>query len=312
MKKLGLFFTVLALTVSLSTTGISAQTKPLSGMCIVMVHGILGFDDTNGLLNGLVKYWGGLDQYLRDQGAKVATPASPAMASLATRASETIKYLEGTSTNPGWRIVNGCTKVHLIGHSQGGLVSRYMVKNLNYASKVATLTSVNTPHKGSPVADVVLNLIPDWLKPFTATVLNTLAKLIYRDGRPQDVLAMGGSLTVSYLKTYNANTPNVTGVKYYSYGSTMAWADLVQHPIMGILYTATWAGGLAYGMGSANDGIVPFSSQKWGTWKGEPSVKWYATGIDHLQATNFEWTGQFYYDVNAHYLKIAQNAKAGL
>jgi len=308
MKKLGLI-SVLALTLTVLATGITAG--PLSGQCYVLVHGILGFDDTNGLANGLVKYWGGLDGYLRSQGAKVATPGSSAANSLATRASQVKSFLEGTSSNPGWRIANGCAKVHLIGHSQGGLVSRYLVKQLGYASKVASVTSVNTPHRGSPVADVVFAVIPNWLEPFVGIVLDTLARLIYRDGRPQDVLAMGGSLTVSYLNTFNSSTPNVSGLKYFSYGSTMAWADIIQHPIMGILYPATWAGGIAYGQGSANDGIVPSSSQKWGTWKGGPSTYWYATGIDHLQATNFEWGGQFYYDVNGYYLSMAKNA-AGL
>jgi triacylglycerol lipase len=311
MKKLGLYLAVLVFTIGLST-GVAAQTQPLQGTCIVLVHGILGFDDTQGLLNGLVKYWGGLDGYLRSKGAKVATPASPAMANLETRARETIQYLEGTSTNPGWRITNGCSKVHLVGHSQGGLVSRYMVKYLNYASKVATVTSVNTPHQGSPVADVVLNVIPDWLEPFVGLVLDNLAKLIYRDGRPQDAIAMGGSLTVSYLSNFNKVATNVPTVKYYSYGSKMAWADPIQHPVMALLYPATWAGGIWYGMGSSNDGIVPFSSQKWGTWKGEPSTYWYATGVDHLQATNLEWSGQSYYDVQGYYLNIALNAKAGL
>jgi triacylglycerol lipase len=309
MKKLGLFISVLALTFTVLATGISAGT--LSGKCYVLVHGILGFDDTNGLVGGLVKYWGGLDGYLRDQGAKVATPASSAMNSLQQRASQTISFLEGTSSNPGWRIANGCSKVHLIGHSQGGLVSRYMVKHLNYAGKVASVTSVNTPHRGTPVADVVLTVIPSWLQPFVGVVINAFATLIYRDGRPQDVIAMGQSLTVSYANSFNSNTPNVSGMKYFSYGSKMAWADLIQHPLMGITYPATWAGGLAYSQGGSNDGIVPLSSQKWGTWKGEPSTYWYATGIDHLQATNSQWGGQFYYDVNGHYLKIAKNA-AGL
>ena len=55
---------ILTLTVFLSVTNLSAQstTKPLSGMCIALVHGILGFDDTNGLAGGRVKYWGGVDQ----------------------------------------------------------------------------------------------------------------------------------------------------------------------------------------------------------------------------------------------------------
>lgn len=303
MKKL--VSSLIVVTISLFLSTVNLQAGPLSGQCVVLVHGILGFDDTSGLANGLVKYWGGMDQYLRNQGAKVATPASSAMNDLPTRAQQVKTYLNT------WMPANGCTKVHLMGHSQGGLVSRYLVKNLGYASKVATVTTINSVHKGSPVADFVLAVIPNWLEPFANVVLGTFAKLIYRDGRPQDAIAMGKSLTVSYLKTFNQTTTNVSTVKYYSYGSKMAWADPIQHPIMALTHPATWAGGIYYGLGSANDGIVPLESQKWGVWKGSPAEYWYATGLDHLQATNFEWGGQNFYDVQGYYLGMAKNA-AGL
>jgi triacylglycerol lipase len=279
---------------------------PLDGTCIALVHGILGFDDTKGLAGGLVKYWGGLDGYLRSQGAKVLTPGSSAANSLPVRSAQIKSALDT------WMPANGCSKVHLVGHSQGGLVVRYMVSNLSFASKTATVSTVNSLHKGAPMANIVLAVIPSWLQPFTNSALSLLAKLVYRDGRPQDVIAMGQSLTTTYVNSFNTSSPNVSGIKYYSYGSKMAWADLIQHPIMALTHPITWAGGIYYGLGGSNDGVVPLTSQKWGTWKGEPSSKWYATGIDHLQATNFEWSGQNYFDVNGWYLNIAKTAKAGL
>jgi triacylglycerol lipase len=285
------------------TSGLSAG--PLSGQCYALVHGILGFDDTQGMAAGLIKYWGGLDGYLRSQGAKVTTPGSSAANSLPTRASQ-IQSAVNT-----WMASNGCSKVHLIGHSQGGLVIRYMVKNLNFSGKTASVTSVNSLHKGAPMADIVLSVIPSWLQPFANSALSLLAKLVYRDGRPQDVIAMGQSLTVKYVNSFNTTSPNVTGIKYFSYGSSMAWADLVQHPLMALTHPITWAGGIFYGLGGENDGVVPLSSQKWGTWKGKPSAYWFATGIDHLQATNFSYTGQNFFDVQGWYLGIARNA-AGL
>lgn len=294
------FFPAAALLFAFST---ALQAQSLSGTCVVLVHGILGFDDTKGLAGGLVKYWGGVDSYLRNQGAKVATPGSSAVNSIQTRAGQIKTYLNT------WMPANGCSKVHLIGHSQGGLVSRYLVTNLGYASKVSSVTTVDSLHKGAPMADIVLGAIPSWLKPFANSALSLLARLVYRDGRPQDAIAMGQSLTVAYSKALDAATPMVSGVKYYSYGNKMAFADPIQHPIMALTYPITWAGGLFYGMGSANDGVVPLSSQKYGTYKGEASSKWYATGIDHLQATNFEWSGQGYFDVFGWYLKMVKNAR---
>ena len=224
----------LALSLLLFSSSVSANS--LNGMCIGLVHGILGFDDTKGLANGLVKYWGGLDNYLRSQGAKVLTPGSSAMSNIQNRAWETKSQLAT------WMAANGCTKVHLIGHSQGGLVVRYIAANTGFASKVASVTTINSLHKGAPLADISLAVIPSFLQPSVNLVISTLAKLIYRDGRPQDAIEMAKSLTVNYLKTFNTATPNVSGIKYYSYGSKMAWADPIQHPLMAPTYPITWAG----------------------------------------------------------------------
>ncbi len=295
---------ILALFLTIPSSGLFAG--PLDGQCIALVHGILGFDDTKGLAGGLVKYWGGLDSYLRSQGAKVTTPGSSATNSVPVRA-EQIK-----SAVSSWMVANGCTKVQLMGHSQGGLVVRYMVSNLGFASKTATVTTINSLHRGAPMANIVLAVIPSWLQPFANSALSLLAKLVYRDGRPQDVIAMGQSLTTTYVASFNNANPNVSGMKYYSYASKMAWADLIQHPLMALTHPITWAGGLFYGLGGANDGVVPLTSQRWGTYRGEPSSYWFATGIDHLQATNFEWSGQGFFNVTGHYLNIALNAKAAL
>lgn len=292
---------ILAIFLAFFLTAGNLSAGELSGKCIVLVHGILGFDDTQGLANGLVKYWGGMDNYLRSLGAKVATPGSSAMNSLEVRAKQTRDYLNV------WMPANNCSEVHLMGHSQGGLVSRYLVKKLNYASKVASVTTINSVHKGSPVADFTFAVVPNWLEPFMGAVVNVFGQLIYGEGG-QDSLAMGRSLTVATLNDFNQEVTNVSGLKYYSYGSKMAWADIIQHPLMALTHPATWAGGLFYGLGGANDGIVPLESQKWGEWKGAVSSYWYATGIDHLQATNFEWSGQNFYDVTGHYLDMARNA----
>jgi len=301
-KFLTLIFTLFF---SLPVGGLFAGT--LDGTCIALVHGILGFDDTQGMAGGLVKYWGGLDNYLRSQGAKVATPGSSPINSIAVRSKLTRDALAP------WMAANNCSKVHLIGHSQGGLVVRYLTSNsaLGFTSKVATVSTVDAVHKGAPLADIVLGVIPGWLQPFANSALGFFSQLFY-GAKPMDVIAMGKSLAVSTVNSFNSATPNVSGKKYYSYGNHMSWADPIQHFLMAPTYPITWAGGLYYGLGSSNDGVVPLNSQKWGTWKGEASSKWYATGIDHLQATNFEWSGQNYFDVSGWYLNIAKTAKAGL
>jgi triacylglycerol lipase len=49
----------------------------------------------------------------------------------------------------------GATKVDLVGHSQGGIVSRYYIKFLGGAGKVDSLVSLAAPHYGSQLANLV-------------------------------------------------------------------------------------------------------------------------------------------------------------
>lgn len=45
------------------------------------------------------------------------------------------------------------TKVHIVGHSMGGLDARHMIVDLGVAGSVCSLTTIGTPHKGSTFAD---------------------------------------------------------------------------------------------------------------------------------------------------------------
>ena len=42
-------------------------------------------------------------------------------------------------------------RVNLIAHSQGGLDSRYLISTLGWAERVASLTTIATPHHGIPL-----------------------------------------------------------------------------------------------------------------------------------------------------------------
>jgi pimeloyl-ACP methyl ester carboxylesterase len=54
----------------------------------------------------------------------------------------------------------GRMKVHLIGHSQGGLDARYAVGKLGFDQKVVSVTTMGSPHRGTPLGDAALR----WLK----------------------------------------------------------------------------------------------------------------------------------------------------
>ena len=76
------------LLVSVSSTALLAggggSSAPLANSNpIVLSHGILGFDDSESA--PFIKYWGGMDDYLRSEGVPVLTPGSTALSSVEQR-----------------------------------------------------------------------------------------------------------------------------------------------------------------------------------------------------------------------------------
>ncbi|TGK20872.1 lipase [Leptospira fluminis] len=305
MRKLGLSLLILFIcSGSLFASGGGSSSKPLAGAYpIILSHGLFGWGtDSSGVIS-IISYWGGMDSYLTSQGATVYAPTKTAAQSNEVRGAQLASKINV------YMAANGFTKVHILGHSQGGLDSRYAISNLGLSSKVSTLTTLNTPHRGSPIADIISNVLPDWIKPFVSAVLGVVVQLVYGGGQ-QDALAALGSLTTSGTALFNSYTPNASSVKYYSYGSYITIPDLIQHPLMGILQPACAAGGLFNGQGATCDGLVPYSSLKWGTFNGGPDYGILTTGVDHLEASNTLNSGKTWYDVEGYFLKMASNAKA--
>lgn len=52
------------------------------------------------------------------------------------------------------RAATGAARVDLVAHSEGGLVSRYLIRNLGGSTKVGRYVSLGTPHYGTYVADI--------------------------------------------------------------------------------------------------------------------------------------------------------------
>ena len=125
---------------------------------IVLAHGIAPFDEIyRPFLKRLRKSWSktpdkydyfkGIASHLRRHGFTVFAPRVSFAGSLKERAKELAqevrKILEET----------GSSKVHIIAHSMGGLDARRMIVDEDMQDRVATLTTIGTPHWGSPFAD---------------------------------------------------------------------------------------------------------------------------------------------------------------
>ncbi len=106
----------------------------------------------------------------------------------------------------------GATQVHIIAHSMGGLDARYLISSMGYASKVASLTTMSTPHRGSPLADVALGLTDG----DQAAALDALVQLVGQVD-PDALDRALEDLAEANAPAFNAANPDAAGVRYQSY-----------------------------------------------------------------------------------------------
>ena len=215
---------------------------------LVFCHGLLGFDSvTIGPSLGVpslqlqVAHWRGLKQVLSQTGADILITRVPATSSPIDRAKVLLKQIE--DTYPG-------KKVHLIGHSMGGLDCRYLTTHLKEqrSFQVLSVTTIATPHRGSSFADHFLH------------------DLVGKDRLPQvlfllDLLPNGGGdgkafefLTRESMHNFNQQTPDMEGVKYFSWGA-------VYDP--GLIDTWKYPHSVILEQEGPNDGLVSVESAKW-------------------------------------------------
>jgi triacylglycerol lipase len=147
--------------------------------------------------------------------------------------------------------------IHIVAHSMGGLDSRYLLtKNLNnLASRVVSLSTVATPHWGSPVADLLTGQVaPPLLSALAEKALAQLSKefplLEKKAGALYD-------LTTASAHQFNRDFLATAGVSYYPYmGNGHGSAVLIPTHLLIRLRGATPPE-------QDNDGVVSVASASW-------------------------------------------------
>lgn len=184
---------------------------------IVLAHGFFGFEDFAGI--DFITYFYGVKDELAAHGEEVFTPAVDPFNDSESRGEELLAHVE--------RIVaeTGAAKVNLIGHSQGGLDSRYVAHQR--PDLVASVTTFATPHRGTPVADIVLELVSD---PRMQALADRLVRLVGAalwdaSGRETSVFQSLRQLSTPGAAAFNERYPNQPGVQYYSITGRTAGHD---------------------------------------------------------------------------------------
>lgn len=210
---------------------------------ILLVHGVF-FRDTK-----YFNYWGRIPGELETNGATIFYGNHHSASSVADSASELkLRIIEILSET-------GAEKLNIIAHSKGGLDCRYAISKLGISNKVASLTTINTPHRGCLFADCLLSKIPSSIKNKVADTYNsTLRKF----GEPNpDFLAAVNDLTYNYCKQLNKEMPTPQGIYCQSVGSVLTKATNGKFPL-NLSYH------LVKHFSGENDGLVDEASFKWG------------------------------------------------
>ncbi|MBI3543099.1 MAG: alpha/beta fold hydrolase [Deltaproteobacteria bacterium] len=114
---------------------------------VVLVHGLGGRSSY-----GPFDYFHGLPALLREAGNEVLIPNLTPFHTMETRARQLKEQIQAA-------LPEG--QVNLVSHSFGGLDARYLAANFGFTERVASVTTIGAPNRGTVVADIILGLVPD-------------------------------------------------------------------------------------------------------------------------------------------------------
>jgi len=197
-------FTAHAFTQASQVTAKASSQYAKTKYPIVFSHGMAGFIRVGTDQFGL-DYWYQILPDLARNGANVwATRVSPFNSS-EIRGEQLLEQVKEIAA------ITGADKVNLIGHSHGGPTIRYVAGS--EPKLVASLTTVGAPHKGSPVADLILKAEGTAIEAPLLGTINLVSKAITwaqgldQNSYPHDSLAGGSSLTLAGSAKFNQKYP---------------------------------------------------------------------------------------------------------
>lgn len=248
---------------------------------IVLAHGFFGFDTFAGL-DFLTYFYEVKAALAADGEVLVFTPTVDPFNDSATRSAQLEARVEAILAETGH------AKVNLVAHSQGGLDARLVAHRR--PGLVASVTTFSTPHRGTPVSDLVASGDGD---PRADAVVDALVNLAARplwseaDAKTSITRALR-QFSTEAMREFNAQVPDAPGVAYFSYAgrSALRYArdecetgngarpDFVREfddtldPLTSMLSVT----GMVISPNPFNpkphDGLVPVTSAKWGVFLG--------------------------------------------
>lgn len=189
---------------------------------LVLVHGLLGFSTIGP--RGRLEYFRGVMRHLENNSdvlngkGKVYVADLDPLDTIPSRAIQLRDFIQERLYDHREKKFR-YEKVNIIAHSMGGLDARYMISNLHMdtgprspmAEQIASLTTIGTPHLGTPFADFMMQLpvgqrIIQWANAYSINI------------------GAFGHLTEAYLaeEGFNDRMPDRREVQYFSYAGEVS------------------------------------------------------------------------------------------
>lgn len=210
---------------------------------ILLVHGVF-FRDSS-----YFNYWGRIPHELEEGGAVLYYGNHSSAASVKESAVELDARIRSIVRE------TGCEKVNVIAHSKGGLDCRYALSELGTDQYMASLTTINTPHRGCRFADYLLTKIPEKQQQMIAAAYNSAVR---RFGEPStDFMAAVRDLTEDACRKRNEILKDSAGVYGQSVGSKLNFPSGGRFPL-------NFSCRFVKNFDGSNDGLVGEESFAWG------------------------------------------------
>lgn len=224
---------------------------------VVLVHGLAA---------KTVLFWncfGSIPRFLREQDVRVFVPNHDGVGTIRGNAHQLKAQIEAICA------AENCEKVNIIAHSKGGLDAREMITSLQMHHRVASLTTLSTPHHGSRLSATLLKA-PKWSIHICSLFVNCFYRIL--GDRNPDIWAAAKELTDTSMEVFNRKVFNHPNVYYQSYSSKASKANafLVYIPYQVSRYCER----------DETDGMVSVHSSQWGTYQGNVEGD-----LNHLQLT---------------------------
>jgi triacylglycerol lipase len=240
---------------------------------IVLAHGMSGFKNI-----GSLNYYYGVADALQNDGHEVFVSQVDAFNSSEIRGAQLQTFVQTVVAQ------TGAAKVNLICHSQGGFDCRYVAHNI--PDQIASVTTISTPHRGDPIADIAENDLPGPVQDAVNAFLNILGTTLDQGQTTQNAQLALALCSTKGAQDFTARYPDAPQVTYYSIAgrSNSALGDDVCGTPTEAPFVARWnqyvdpVNPLLAATGSilsnnvdpppTNDGLVPVGSAKWGSFLG--------------------------------------------